>query len=113
MDCLFCKIANKKIDSDIVLETENVMVFKDIDPKAPVHLLAIPKQHVCSVMEAGKLADGVLDELFEAIVRVARELGLEDDGFRVVTNTGRGAGQSVDHLHLHILGKRKFTWPPG
>ncbi|MGM0365047.1 MAG: histidine triad nucleotide-binding protein [Actinomycetota bacterium] len=113
MDCLFCKIANKEIESNIVLETENVMVFKDIDPKAPVHLLAIPKQHVESVLAAENLADGVLDELFKVIAGVARDMGLEEDGFRVVTNTGRGAGQSVDHLHFHILGKRKFTWPPG
>lgn len=113
MDCLFCKIANKDIDSSIVSETENVMVFKDIDPKAPVHLLAIPKQHVESVMEAGKLPGGVLDELFEAIAAVAKDMDLQRDGFRVVTNTGKGAGQSVDHLHFHILGKRKFSWPPG
>jgi len=113
MDCLFCKIANKEIDSDIVLETENVIVFKDINPQAPVHLLAIPKKHVSSLMEAGKLPPGAVMEIMEVIARVAQDLDLEHDGFRVVTNIGRGAGQSVDHLHFHILGKRKFSWPPG
>ncbi|MCG9479980.1 MAG: histidine triad nucleotide-binding protein [Actinomycetia bacterium] len=113
MDCLFCKIANKEIDSDIVLETENVIVFNDINPQAPVHLLAIPKQHVSSVMETGKLPQGAIREIMEVIARVARDLDLEHEGFRVVTNVGRGAGQSVDHLHFHILGKRKFSWPPG
>ncbi len=112
MDCLFCKIAKKEIDSNTVLETEDVMVFKDIDPKAPVHLLAIPKQHIKSVMEVEKLAGGVLEEIFESIAKIAQDMDLAD-GFRVVTNTGRGAGQSVDHLHFHILGKRKFAWPPG
>ncbi|MDD3776167.1 MAG: histidine triad nucleotide-binding protein [Actinomycetota bacterium] len=113
MDCLFCRIANKEIDSEIVLETENVMVFKDINPQAPVHLLAIPKQHVDSIMEAGNLPLEVLGEIMEVIAKVAKDYNLEKDGFRVVTNTGRGAGQSVDHLHFHILGKRQFSWPPG
>lgn len=113
MDCLFCRIANKEIDSEIVLETENVMVFKDINPQAPVHLLAIPKQHVDSIMKAGNLPLEVLGEIMEVIAKVAKDYNLEKDGFRVVTNTGRGAGQSVDHLHFHILGKRQFSWPPG
>ncbi len=112
MDCLFCKIANKEIDSEIVLENKNVIIFKDIDPKAPVHLLAIPKQHVESILEVEKLSSGVLDELFGSIAKVAEDMGLAE-GFRVIANTGRGAGQSVDHLHFHIMGKRQFSWPPG
>jgi len=112
-DCLFCKIANKEIGSDIVLETDNVIIFKDTDPKAPVHLLAVPKEHISSIVEIGRLGSNIVKELLESISQIAKKLELEKDGFRVVTNTGRGAGQSVDHLHFHILGKRKFNWPPG
>ncbi len=112
VNCLFCKIANKEIDSKIVYETENVMVFKDIDPKAPVHFLAIPKFHISSILEIEQLDKNILKELFKAIAKVAKDYNLEK-GFRVVTNTGRDAGQSVDHLHFHVLGKRKFNWPPG
>lgn len=112
-DCLFCKILNKEIESDIVFESDNVLIFKDISPKAPVHLLAIPKKHISSILEIEKLDSGLLKELMEAISRIALEMQLDKEGFRVVTNTGSGAGQSVDHLHFHILGKRRFGWPPG
>ena len=112
-NCLFCKIAKKEIDSSIVYENDNILIFKDISPKAPVHLLAIPRQHIGSVMEIEKLDSGTVKELFEAIASMAKKFELEEEGFRVVTNTGKGAGQSVDHLHFHIMGKRKFEWPPG
>lgn len=112
-DCLFCKISNKEIDSNIVFESDNVLIFKDISPKAPVHLLAIPKEHISSILEIDKLDSRLLKELMEAISRVAMEMGLDKEGFRVVVNTGSGAGESVNHLHFHILGKRKFSWPPG
>lgn len=112
-DCLFCKIANKEIGSDIVLETDNVIIFKDTNPKAPVHLLAVPKEHISSIVEIERLDSNIVKELLESISQIAKKLELEKDGFRVVTNTGRGAGQSVDHMHFHILGKRKFSWPPG
>jgi len=112
-DCLFCKIVNKEIGSDIVLETDNVIIFKDTDPKAPVHLLAVPKEHISSIVEIERLDSNIVKELLESISQIAKKLELEKDGFRVVTNTGRGAGQSVNHLHFHILGKRKFSWPPG
>ncbi|MDY0028260.1 MAG: histidine triad nucleotide-binding protein [Candidatus Humimicrobiaceae bacterium] len=112
-DCLFCKIINKEINSNIVFENDNVLIFKDISPQAPVHLLAVPKKHVSSILEIEKLDSDIIKELMEAIARVALEMGLDKEGFRIVTNTGRGAGQSVDHLHFHIMGKRKFNWPPG
>lgn len=112
-DCLFCKIINKEIESSIVFESDNVLIFKDISPKAPVHLLAVPKEHVSSIMDAGSLDSSILKELMEAMSRVAKDMKLDEDGFRIVTNTGSGAGQSVNHLHFHILGKRKFNWPPG
>jgi len=112
-DCLFCKVINKEIKSDIVFENDTVLIFKDISPQAPVHLLAVPKEHIESILEIEKLDCRILKELMEAISRIALENGLDKDGFRVVINTGTGAGQSVNHLHFHILGKRKLTWPPG
>ena len=112
-DCLFCKIINREIESDIVFESDNVLILKDISPKAPVHLLAMPKRHISSILEIDKLDCELIKELLEAISATARKLELEEEGFRVVTNTGSGAGQSVNHLHFHILGKRKFNWPPG
>jgi len=112
-DCLFCKILNKEIESDIVFESDNVLIFKDISPKAPVHLLAVPKEHISSILEIEKLDCKLLKELMEAISKVAIEMGLDKEGFRIVINTGSGAGQSVNHLHFHILGKRKLNWPPG
>lgn len=112
-DCLFCKIANKEIESDIVFEDDKVIVFKDISPVAPVHLLIIPKKHISSIMEIDKMNGQEIENMMKTIVSIASDLGLEKDGFRIVTNIGDGGGQSVDHLHFHILGKRKFVWPPG
>ncbi len=111
--CLFCKIINKEIKSSIVFENDNVLIFEDISPKAPVHLLAVPKKHVSSILEIDKLDCEVIKELMEAMSKVALDMGLDKEGFRIVTNTGIGAGQSVNHLHFHILGKRRFNWPPG
>ncbi len=113
MDCIFCKIANKEIDCSFVYEDEDIVVFKDLNPVAPVHLLAIPKKHVSSIMEIGELEDSISSRILKIISKVAKDLNIDEDGFRIVSNTGIGAGQSVDHLHFHILGGRKFDWPPG
>ncbi len=112
-DCLFCRIVKKEIKSEIVFENDSVLIFKDINPKAPVHLLVIPKKHITDITEIDNLSALEARELLSSISKIAGELGLQKDGFRVVTNTGAGAGQSVAHLHFHILGKRKFAWPPG
>ena len=112
-NCLFCKIVNKQINSEIVYENDDVLVFKDLYPKAPVHLLVVPKKHVSSIIEIEELNDKQANEILKTIAKIAKEMGLDRDGFRVVTNTGVAAGQSVDHLHFHILGKRSFNWPPG
>jgi histidine triad (HIT) family protein len=112
-DCLFCKIISGEIKSDIIFENDYVLAFKDINPKAPVHLLVVPKKHISSILEIEKLSSVEVNEMINSISSLAKELGLQKDGFRVVTNTGQSAGQSVAHLHFHIMGKRAFNWPPG
>jgi histidine triad (HIT) family protein len=111
-DCLFCKIARKELDSEIVHETDNVLVFRDINPAAPLHVLAIPKEHLESVDELNAGHADLLAEMFMALSTIAEAEGT-GTGYRVVTNVGPGAGQSVFHLHFHLLGGRPMTWPPG
>ncbi len=113
LDCIFCKIANKEIKSSIVFEDEDFVVFKDINPVADVHLLIIPKEHVKSLLEIEKIDESKLKNMFKIINKMAEESGISKDGFRVVTNIGESACQSVGHLHFHIIGGRKMGWPPG
>jgi histidine triad (HIT) family protein len=109
--CLFCRIVRKEIPATIVWEDAHSLAFRDIDPKAPTHVLVIPKTHVASLNEATDA--NMLGRLVLAAREIAAEEGIAESGYRVVLNTGAGAGQSVFHLHLHLLGGRKFTWPPG
>ena len=102
-DCLFCKIAAGEIPADVVYEDEQVLVFKDINPKAEVHLLIIPRQHVTSLADITEAHDELMAYMMRLLPRLAREQGLEH-GFRTIINTGRGGGQEVFHLHLHLLG---------
>lgn len=111
-DDLFCRIARKEIQADVVLETDDVLAFRDINPQAPSHVLVIPKQHLASLEEVAESHGPLLAALVGAVNEVARKEGVAG-GFRVVTNVGRTAGQSVDHLHLHVLGGRDLGWPPG
>lgn len=112
-DCIFCKIISGEIPSKKAYEDEQVLAFYDIDAKAPVHLLIIPKKHITSVLEL-KPEDGVLvAHIFEVAAKLARELGLEERGFRMVSNIGKDGGQTVPHLHFHLLGGRELAWPPG
>ena len=113
-DCIFCKIANKEIPSTVVYEDEQVVAFKDLEPQAPVHVLVIPKKHVASVAEL-KQEDKELAAhiLVDVSPQLARELGVAEKGFRVVANTGDEGGQTVKHLHFHLLGGRSMQWPPG
>lgn len=113
MDCIFCKIANKEIKSEIIFEDDEIMIFKDVNPVAPLHLLAIPKKHIESILEIDKLEGNLSARILKAISDIAKKMSMDKEGFRVVINTGEGAGQSVKHLHFHILGGRKFNWPPG
>ena len=110
-DCLFCKIAAGEIPSACLYEDELVYVFKDIDPQAPVHFLVIPREHMASAACVTPENSGVVAHAFEIIAKLAKEQGL--DGFRVVSNVGESAGQSVRHLHFHVLSGRDMTWPPG
>lgn len=111
-DCLFCKIAAGEIPSQKVYEDELVYAFYDIDPKAPVHFLVIPRAHIPSAAAVTAENSAVIAHIFEVIARLAAELGFEK-GFRVVSNVGEQGGQSVPHLHFHVLAGRDMTWPPG
>ncbi|MBM4122181.1 MAG: histidine triad nucleotide-binding protein [Nitrospira sp.] len=112
-DCLFCKIAEKKIPSKIVHEDDRTVVFEDIHPQAPTHLLIIPKTHLASLSEAKQADRDLLGHLLLLCATIAEARGLTQSGYRVVSNTGAQAGQSVFHLHLHLLGGRPMHWPPG
>ena len=110
-NCLFCKIVAGDIPSAIVKKTDRVTVFKDIAPEAPTHLLVIPNQHFANMAEAAKEDPSLVGEIISVADQVATELGLSS--YRTNINTGAGAGQSVFHAHLHLLGGRAFGWPPG
>ena len=112
MDCIFCKIANGEIPSRKAYEDDAVLAFYDLDPQAPTHVLIIPKQHIQSVAQITAENSAVVAHIFEVAAKLSAELGLKD-GFRIVSNCGESAGQSVPHLHFHLLGGRDFTWPPG
>lgn len=110
-DCLFCRIAAGEIPADVVSDDESVLVFRDINPRAPMHVLAIPRRHIPSAADLTDADGELLAALFSAMRRVAQEAGLE--GYRIVSNVGAESGQSVFHLHFHLLGGRSMTWPPG
>ena len=112
MDCLFCKIINGEIPSNKVYEDDRVFAFRDIAPQAPTHILIIPKQHIKSAAENDKSNSDVVAHIFEVAAKIAKQEGL-DDGFRIVNNCGDIAGQTVKHLHFHLMGGREFGWPAG
>ena len=111
-NCLFCRIAKGELPADVVLEREDVLAFRDINPQAPTHVLVIPREHITSWVTLDERHDRLLASLVGAVNEVARQEGVAG-GFRVVSNVGPAAGQSVEHLHLHVLGGRAFAWPPG
>ncbi len=113
MSCLFCGIVTKKISSKVVYEDEKVMAFEDMNPQAPVHILIIPKQHISTVLEINKADAGLTGHMMQTANKIAVELGVADRGFRLVFNCNREAGQTVYHLHLHLLAGRPMHWPPG
>ena len=113
MGCIFCGIAQGDVPARTLLETDEVVAFHDLDPKAPTHVLVIPRRHVASIDAMAEGDEELIGRVFAAAKEVARQQGIADDGYRLVTNIGRNAGQSVDHLHVHVLGGRRMTWPPG
>jgi histidine triad (HIT) family protein len=112
-DCLFCGIVEGTIKANIVYQNDLVVAFNDIGPKAPVHVLIIPRKHIVGVLDVTVDDGAVIAEIFQVAARLAREFGIADSGFRVVVNSGPNSGQSVFHLHYHLLGGRQMSWPPG
>lgn len=112
-NCLFCRIAAGEVPADIVHDDDLVVAFRDVSPKAPTHLLLIPRRHIASAAELTGTDAEMLGRLFAVAAKLARDAGVAEGGYRMVTNVGRGAGQSVGHLHFHLLGGRSLGWPPG
>lgn len=113
MDCLFCKMVNREIEPDVVFEDEHVLAFNDINPQAPTHVLIVPKKHIATLNDIQESDLAVIGRLPLVAAKVAREVGFADDGYRVVMNCNEGAGQTVYHIHMHLMGGRRFTWPAG
>jgi histidine triad (HIT) family protein len=111
---IFSKIISKEIPADILYESETVMAFRDIKPQAPIHVLIIPKEEISAVTDLKRFENaGLLGEMFDAANSIAKKMGLDKEGFRLVFNNGRNGGQEVNHLHMHLLGGRQMKWPPG
>jgi histidine triad (HIT) family protein len=111
--CLFCTLVAGKINANIVYQDERIVAFRDVKPQAPVHILIIPRKHVAGVLDIEPDDHALIGEIFQVASRLAREQGIGDSGFRVVVNSGADAGQSVFHLHYHLIGGRQMSWPPG
>ena len=113
MSCLFCKIIDKEIPSKIVYEDEHVLAFEDLTPQAPVHILVVPKKHISTSLDIEEEDNELIGRMFRAANAIAKEKGIAERGFRTVMNCNREAGQTVFHIHLHLLGGRAMHWPPG
>jgi len=112
MDCIFCKIASGEIPATKVYEDDTVVAFNDLEPQAPTHILIIPKEHICCADEINESNSAVVGHIFEVAAKIAKEKGLTN-GYRIVNNCGNDGGQTVKHLHFHLMGGRQFTWPAG
>ena len=112
-DCLFCKIVARDIPADIIYESESAIAFRDINPQAPTHVLVIPRQHIATINDLDEADRSLVGDLYLAAQQIAAEEGIAESGYRAVMNCNEGAGQSVFHIHLHVLGGRALTWPPG
>ncbi len=113
MDCLFCKIATGEIPSDKVYEDDELLAFRDINPEAPTHILIIPKTHIESVNQLDEKSANIVSKAFIVMKDIARDEGISESGYRIVTNILEDGGQTVNHLHFHLLGGRNLSWPPG
>jgi histidine triad (HIT) family protein len=112
-DCLFCRVVAGDLPSTPVHEDDLVVAIRDINPQAPTHILILPRAHIASADDLTRADGELLGRIFEVAAKLARSEGIAEDGYRIVTNVGRNGGQTVDHLHFHLLGGRRFTWPPG
>lgn len=112
-DCLFCKIVDRTIPADIVYEDDDCVAFHDINPKAPTHVLIIPKKHIATVNDIDDTETTLAGHLIQTAKKIARELDIADDGYRILMNCNSDGGQEVYHIHLHLLGGRQMSWPPG
>lgn len=113
MDCIFCKIANSEIQVEKIYSDDKVIAFNDINPVAPVHILIIPKEHIPSATDLIDVQFDIVAHIFRVIKKLAQDYGLSEKGFRIVNNVGEDGGQSVNHLHFHLIGGRRMDWPPG
>ena len=113
LDCIFCKIIQKEIPSQIVFENHNIFAFKDAQPQAPYHFLVVPKEHLTNILEINPKTTPMVSDLVMTATDLAKKYGFSDNGFRLVFNCNKDGGQSVHHLHLHVLGGRTMQWPPG
>lgn len=112
-ECLFCKIAQKEIPSEFLYEDDKIVAFNDISPQAPIHILIIPKIHYGSIMDVSDHEIDIISHIHLVAKKLAKELGIDKKGFRIVNNCGEEGGQTVQHLHYHLLGGRQLAWPPG
>ncbi len=112
-NCIFCKIVNKEIPSELIFEDDQIIAFNDINPQAPVHILIIPKEHFVSLNDIPEEKKDVLNHILLRARQIARNIGIDEQGYRIVLNTGRDSGQEVFHIHFHLFGGRRMTWPPG
>ena len=112
-DCLFCRIVEKKVPADIVYESDDVIAFRDIEPKAPIHCLIIPKKHISTINDIDGSNSNIIGLMYEAVAQLARSFNVDKEGYRVVMNCNSVGGQTVYHIHLHFLAGRQLSWPPG
>jgi histidine triad (HIT) family protein len=112
-DCLFCRIVAGEIPADLVAEENDWVAFRDVNPQAPTHILIVPRRHIATLDELARSDAPLMGSLVAAAARIARDEGLVEGGYRLAANCGTGDGQSVFHIHLHLLGGRRFSWPPG
>lgn len=113
MPCIFCEIAAGRQQADIIYEDDSVVAFRDVAPQAPAHILVIPREHIDGPLAVGDEHEAVIGHMVTVAGKLARQVGIANDGYRLVLNQGRDGGQSVFHIHLHVLGGRRMTWPPG
>ena len=113
VDCLFCKIINKEINSDILFEDDDVLAFKDINPQAPIHFLIVPKKHISTINDLQQEDEKITGKMILTAQSLSKQENIDENGYRLVFNCNSGGGQEVYHIHLHLLGGRQMQWPPG